>query len=53
MERSSELFGQGLAEFYPQIRLLQEEGFVEEGDGRLRLTRRGFTVANAIFVNFV
>jgi len=53
VERFSELFGQGPAEFYPQIRLLQEEGFVEEGDGRLRLTRRGFTVANAIFVNFV
>jgi oxygen-independent coproporphyrinogen-3 oxidase len=53
VERFSELFGKGPTEFYPEIRPLKEEGFVEENEGYLRLTRRGFTVANSIFVNFV
>jgi oxygen-independent coproporphyrinogen III oxidase len=53
VERFAKLFGQQPAELYPQILFLKDEGFVEEGDGYLRLTRRGFTVANSIFVNFV
>ncbi len=53
IERFSALFGKEPGEFYPQIGHLKEGGFVEEGDGHLRLTRRGVTVANSIFVNFV
>ncbi len=46
-------FGKNPQEFYPQIGDLLEGGLMEEKAERLRLTRRGFLVANSIFVNFV
>jgi oxygen-independent coproporphyrinogen-3 oxidase len=53
VERFAHLFGNDPIELYPQLRLFKEEGLVEAANGCLRLTRRGFTVANSIFVNFV
>lgn len=41
------------AEFYPQIGHWLEEGLMDKDQERLRLTHRGFLVANSIFVNFV
>ena len=40
-------------EFCPRIHDFLEEGLMEKRDGRLRLTRRGLLVADAIFVSFV
>lgn len=53
VERFAALFGKRPTEFYPEIRHFKDEGLVEENDDALRLTRRGFMVANSIFVNFV
>jgi putative oxygen-independent coproporphyrinogen III oxidase len=46
-------FGQMPVAFYPQIPDWVSEGFMEEDQNRLRLSRRGFMVANSIFVHFV
>ncbi len=46
-------FGKEPAEFYPRIRDWLDGGLMAEEDETLRLTRRGLSVANSIFVNFV
>jgi oxygen-independent coproporphyrinogen-3 oxidase len=46
-------FSQTPAAFYPRISDWISEGFMEEDNNRLRLSRRGFMVANSIFVHFV
>jgi len=46
-------FGKRPAEFYPQIRDWLDGGLMAEEEETLRLTRRGLSVANSIFVNFV
>jgi oxygen-independent coproporphyrinogen-3 oxidase len=46
-------FNQTPAAFYPRILDWISEGFMEQDNHRLRLSRRGFMVANAIFVHFV
>jgi coproporphyrinogen III oxidase-like Fe-S oxidoreductase len=46
-------FSKKPAEFYPQIGSWQEAGLMEQQTDRLRLTRRGLTVADSIFVEFV
>lgn len=49
----SNRFGKRPDEFYPEINNWLEEGLMEQEDGRLRLTRRGFLVADSIFLQFV
>jgi oxygen-independent coproporphyrinogen-3 oxidase len=49
----SHRFGKQPHEFYPEINDWLEEGLIEQEDGRLRLTRRGFLVADSIFLQFV
>lgn len=46
-------FGKQPRESYPAIDDWLKEGLLEEEAGRLRLTRRGVLVSNAIFENFV
>ncbi|HEV8343425.1 MAG TPA: radical SAM family heme chaperone HemW [Candidatus Binatia bacterium] len=53
VETFSALFGKQPIDFYPEIFRFEEEGFVEESGGRIRLTPRGLMVANSIFVTFV
>ena len=53
VEEFTRRFGKEPADFYPQIRDWLEGGLMERNEARLRLTRRGLLVANAIFVEFV
>ncbi|HEY7168047.1 MAG TPA: radical SAM family heme chaperone HemW [Candidatus Binatia bacterium] len=46
-------FQRSPSSFYPEISTWVEEGLMEQSGGALRLSRRGFQVANSIFVNFV
>jgi oxygen-independent coproporphyrinogen-3 oxidase len=46
-------FGKKPAEIYPQIDAWVEAGLMESDSGRLRLGRRGFMVADEIFLAFV
>ena len=46
-------FQRTAASMYPQIAMWVEEGLMEQNDGVLRLSRRGFQLANSIFVHFV
>jgi len=46
-------FGKSPEELYPQLQDWMEEGFVEKEQARLRLTHRGFLVANSIFAGFL
>jgi oxygen-independent coproporphyrinogen-3 oxidase len=49
----SRRFGKSPGELYPQIREWSDKGLIEQHEKRLKLTRRGLLVADAIFVNFV
>jgi putative oxygen-independent coproporphyrinogen III oxidase len=49
----SRRFGRAPAEIYPKIGAWLEAGLMEAEDGRLRLGRRGFMVADEIFIDFV
>ena len=46
-------FQRSAASMYPQIPMWVEEGLMEQNDGVLRFSRRGFQLANSIFVHFV
>jgi oxygen-independent coproporphyrinogen-3 oxidase len=46
-------FGKKPADFYPQIDAWLDAGLMETDSGRLRLGRRGFMVADEIFLAFV
>jgi oxygen-independent coproporphyrinogen III oxidase len=46
-------FGKRPVDFYPQIATWIESDLMEEKSGHLRLTRKGLSVANSIFVHFV
>jgi oxygen-independent coproporphyrinogen III oxidase len=49
----SRRFGREPADVYPKIGVWLEAGLMESENGRLRLGRRGFMVADEIFVAFV
>lgn len=49
----SKRFGKRPDEVYPEINDWLEEGLMEQEDGWLRLTRRGFLIADSIFLHFV
>lgn len=46
-------FGKTPQEFYPRIGAWLDEGLMEQDSRRIRLTHRGFMLANEIFVAFV
>jgi len=46
-------FGKQPVEFYPQIDIWKEGRLMEEKSGFIRLTNKGFLVANSIFVEFM
>ena len=47
-------FGSSLYEHYEEgIRRMQRQGFVEETEGRLRLTREGLDVSNVVFAEIL
>lgn len=53
IDRFQAQFGKRPSEFYPQITTWLEGEFLEETNGRVRLTARGFLLANSIFVEFM
>jgi oxygen-independent coproporphyrinogen-3 oxidase len=46
-------FGKMPQEFYPRIGTWLDEGLMEQDSRHIRLTHRGFMLANEIFVAFV
>jgi len=46
-------FGKAPVELYPQIDAWKEGQLMEERSGFIRLTNKGFMVANSIFVEFM
>ena len=46
-------FGKAPADIYPRIRDWIEQDLLEQGHGRLKLTRKGLLLANSIFVEFI
>jgi oxygen-independent coproporphyrinogen-3 oxidase len=46
-------FGCPLEDVHPEVAMFREEGFLEDHDGRVRLTERGLLVADSIFSVFL
>jgi len=53
VETFTRRFGKSPGEYYSEIEDWVKQGWMEEREGRLRLTSRGLLVANSLFVNFV
>jgi oxygen-independent coproporphyrinogen-3 oxidase len=53
VEEFSRRFGKRPQEFYPRIGAWLDEGLMEQDTRHIRLTHRGFMLANEIFVAFV